>query len=35
MYLLWGLTGMQIQKVKKEATVATKCNEETHADVLS
>jgi hypothetical protein len=31
MYLLWGLTGMQIQKVKKEATVATKCNEETLA----
>jgi hypothetical protein len=31
MYLLWGLTGMQIQKVKKEATVATKYNEETHA----
>jgi hypothetical protein len=31
MYLLWGLTGMQIQKVKKEATFATKRNEETRA----
>jgi hypothetical protein len=31
MYSLWGLTGMQIQKVKKEVTVATKCSEETHA----
>jgi len=27
--ILWGLTDMQIQKVKTEATVATQCNEET------
>jgi hypothetical protein len=31
MYLLWGLTDMQIQKVKTEATVATICKKETLA----
>jgi hypothetical protein len=31
MYILWGLTDMQIQKVKTEATVVTNCKEETLA----
>ena len=31
MYLLWGLTDMQIQEVKTEVKVATKCKEETLA----